>query len=76
MTHFAISHHERTLISNPITGAQFMGKECHSHYHAHMKNLKVVDNLFSIHHLLANSQGACDKAHNKPKNIYLFTTTR
>ena len=41
-----VAHPERRLISNPITGAQFMGKESNSHYHAHMKCLKIVDSSF------------------------------
>ena len=46
-----------------------MWKECHSHYHAHMKYLKVVENSFSGHHLIANFQGTCGKAH-KYQKIY------
>ena len=42
-----VAHPERRLISNPITGAQFMGKENNSHHHAHMKCLKIVDSSFS-----------------------------
>ena len=32
-----VAHPERRSISNPITGAQFVGKESNSHYHAHIK---------------------------------------
>ena len=42
-----VAHPERRLISNPITGTQFLGKESNSHYHAHMKCLKIVDSTFS-----------------------------
>ena len=42
-----VAHPERRLISNPITGVQFWGKKSNSHYHAHMKCLKLVDSSFS-----------------------------
>ena len=42
-----VAHLERRLISNPITGIQFIGKESNSHYHAHMKCLKIVDSSFT-----------------------------
>ena len=46
-----VAHPERRLISNPITGAQFIGKESNLHYHAHMKCLKIVDSSFSGDHV-------------------------
>lgn len=42
-----VAHPERRLISNPITGAQFLGKESNSHYHAHLPCLRIVDSTFS-----------------------------
>ena len=37
-----VSRLERRLVSNLATGAQFMGKESNSHYHAHMACLQQV----------------------------------
>ena len=35
-----MSRLERRLVSNLATGAQFLGKESNSHYHAHMACLQ------------------------------------
>lgn len=35
-----VAHPERKLITNPVTGAQFWGKEGKSHYHANLMCLK------------------------------------
>lgn len=42
------AHPERKIISNPLTGAQFLGKESNSHYHANMVCPKKVDSSFEI----------------------------
>ena len=47
-----VAHPERRLISNPNTGAQFLGKESNSHYHAHLKCLRIVDSSFTGERLL------------------------
>ena len=43
-----VAHPERKLISNPVTGAQFLGEESNSHYHANMMCLKKVESSFEI----------------------------
>ena len=43
-----VAHPERKWISNPVTGAQFWGKESNSHYHAHVMCLKKVESSFEI----------------------------
>ena len=41
-----VAHMERRMVSNLITGAQFLGKESNSHYHAHMSCLRLASLLF------------------------------
>ena len=41
-----VARMERWMVSNLITGAQFLGKESNSHYHAHMSCLRLVSPLF------------------------------
>ena len=43
-----VAHPERKWISNPVTGAQFWGKESNSHYHAHVMCLKKAESSFEI----------------------------
>jgi hypothetical protein len=43
-----IAHPERKLISNPVTGVQFWGKESNSHYHANVMCLKRVSGSFEV----------------------------
>ena len=43
-----LAHPERKLISNPITGVQFWGKECNSHYRASLSCLKKASESFQI----------------------------
>ena len=47
-----VTHPEKRLISNTITGAQFLGKESNSHYHAHIKCLRIADSSFTGDHLV------------------------
>ena len=43
-----VARPERKLISNPVTGAQFWGKESNSHYHAHVMCLQKGESSFEI----------------------------
>ena len=43
-----VARPERKWISNPVTGAQFWGKESNSHYHAHVMCLKKAESSFEI----------------------------
>ena len=41
-----VAHAERRIVSNLATGSQFLGRESNSHYHAHMRSLKMVNSSF------------------------------
>ena len=56
-----VAHPERRLISNLITGAQFLGKESNSHYHAHLKCLRVADS--------SDSRRCAGEAYHIPKGL-------
>ena len=41
-----VARMERRMVSNLITGAQLLGKETNSHYHAHMSCLRLASPSF------------------------------
>lgn len=41
-----VAHAERRMVSNLATGMQFLGRESNSHYHAHMRCLRMVKSSF------------------------------
>ena len=44
---FVVARAERRLVSNLVTGTQFLGRESNSHYHLHMSCLKLAKPSFT-----------------------------
>lgn len=66
-----VARPERKLICNTATGAQFLGRESNSHYHAHMSCLKIADATFSSEKLIIPAQ--VKTLLNPLQKIYLTT---
>lgn len=51
-----VARAERRLVSNLVTGTQFLGRESNSHYHLHMMCLKLAKPSFTGEELVIQDE--------------------
>ena len=51
-----VARAERKLVSNLVTGTQFLGRESSSHYHLHMACLKLANPSFTGEELVITDE--------------------